>query len=52
MKKIFYAYRIHGVIEVPNDATDEEAEHLILFRLSDGYICDGTLEWEEIEGGF
>lgn len=51
-KKIFYAYRIHGVIEVPNDATDEEAKHLVLSRLSDGYICDGTLEWEEIEGGF
>lgn len=49
MKKIFYAYRIHGMIEVPDDATDEEVERLILSGLSDGYICDGTLDWEEID---
>ena len=48
MKKIFYSYRIHGTIEVPDDATDEEVERLILSGLSDGYICDGTLDWEEI----
>lgn len=48
MKKIFYSYRIHGTIEIPDDATDEEVEHLILSGLSDGYICDGTLDWEEI----
>lgn len=28
MKKILYSYRIHGMIEVPDDATDEEVEHL------------------------
>ena len=49
MKKIFYTYKIHGLIEVPDDATDEEVERLILSGLSDGYICDGTLEWEEME---
>lgn len=48
MKKIFYSYRIHGAIEVPDDAIDEEVEHLILSGLSDGYMCDGTLDWEEI----
>lgn len=51
MKKIFYSYRIHGLIEVPDDAMDEEVERLIFSGLSDGYICDGTLDWEEIEGG-
>lgn len=50
MKKVFYTYRIHGTIEVPDDATDEEVERLILSGLSDGYVCDGTLDWEEIEG--
>lgn len=49
MKKIFYTYRIHGTIEVPDDATEEEVERLILSGLSDGYICDGTLDLEEIE---
>lgn len=49
--KILYSYRIHGTIEVPDDATDEEVEYLILSGLSDGYICEGTLNWEEIEGG-
>lgn len=48
MKKVFYTYRIHGTIEVPDDATDEEIERLVLSGLSDGYICDGTLDWEEI----
>lgn len=51
MKKIFYVYKNHGTIEVPDDATEEEVERLILSGLSDGYICDGTLDWEEIEGG-
>ena len=51
MKKIFYTYRIHVTIEVPDDATNEEVERLILSGLSNGYICDGTLDWEEIEGG-
>lgn len=51
MKKILYSYHISGTIEVPDDTTDEEAECLILSGLSDGYICDGTLDWEEIEGG-
>lgn len=50
MKKIFYAYKIHGTIEVPDDATEEEVERLILSGLSDGYIFGGTLDWEEIEG--
>lgn len=49
-EEILYSYRISGMIEVPDDATDEEAERLILSGLSDGYICDGTLDWEEIEG--
>lgn len=48
MKKIFYTYKIHGMIEVPDDATEEEVEHLIFSGLSDEYICDGTLDWEEI----
>lgn len=48
MKKIFYVYKIHGTIEVPDDATDEEVERLILSELSNRYICDGTLDWEEI----
>lgn len=48
MKKIFYSYCTYGTIEIPNDATDEEIERLILSGLSDGYICDGTLDWEEI----
>lgn len=51
MKKVFYTYRVHGTIEVPDDATEEEVERLVLSGLSDGYICDGTLDWEEIEGG-
>ena len=51
MKKIFYSYRIHGAVEVPDDATDEEIERLILSYMGDGYICDGTLDWEEIKGG-
>ena len=49
MKKILYSYSVSGTIEVPDDATDEEAERLILSVLSDGYICDGTLDWEEID---
>ena len=51
MKKIFYTYKIHGLIEVPDDTTDEEMERLIFSGLSDGYICDGTLDWEEIKRG-
>lgn len=49
MKKISYSYRINGMIEVPNDVTEEEVERLILSGLSNGYICDGTLDWEEID---
>ena len=48
MKKILYSYRISGTTEVPDDATDEEVERLVFSELSDGYICDGTLDWEEI----
>lgn len=48
MKKILYSYHISGTIEVPDYATDEEVERLVLSELSDGYICDGTLDWEEI----
>ena len=35
MKKISYSYRIFGTIEVPDDATDEEVERLILSGLSE-----------------
>lgn len=49
MKKIFYSYCSYGKIEVPEDSTDEEVERLILSELSNGYICDGTLDWEEID---
>lgn len=49
MKKILYSYRISGTIEVPDEATDEEVERLVLSGLSDGYICDGTLDWEETD---
>lgn len=48
MKKVLYSYRIHGLIEGPDDATDEEVERLILSGLGGGYMCDGTLDWEEI----
>lgn len=48
MKKILYNYHISGTIEVPDDATDEDIERLILSGLSNGYICDGFLDWEEI----
>ena len=48
MKKILYSYRISGTIEVPDDATDEEVERLVLSELSDEYICDGTLYWKDI----
>ena len=51
MKKILYSYRISGTIEVPDDATDEEVERLILSELSYGHTYDGILGWEEIEGG-
>lgn len=27
MKKIFYTYKIHGLIEVPDDVTDEDDEY-------------------------
>ena len=48
MKKILYSYRISGMIEVHDDATDEEVERLVLSELSDEYICDGTLYWKDI----
>ena len=51
MKKIVCTSQIHVRMEVPDDATDEEVERLVLSGLSDGYICDGTLDWEEIKGG-
>lgn len=50
MKKIFFTYSSSGMIEVPDDATDEEIGRLVLSGLSNGYVCDGTLDWEEIEG--
>lgn len=49
MKKILYSYCISGTIKIPDDATDEEVERLVLSGLSDGYICDGTLDWEETD---
>lgn len=53
MKKIFYSYHIHGVIEVPNDVTDEEIERLIFSDVDNRYLCDGALVWTEggIENG-
>lgn len=51
MKKIFFTHNISGMIEVPDDTTDEEIGSLALSGLSNGYICDETLDWEEIEGG-
>ena len=50
MKKVFFDYRISGTVEVPSDATDVEIERLILSGMADGYMCDGTLDWEEVEG--
>ena len=47
MKKILYSYRIHGLIEVPDDATDEEIERLALSHMVNEYVCDGTLDWIE-----
>ena len=51
MKKILFTHNISGMIEVPDDITDEEIGSLVLSGLSNGYICDETLDWEEIGGG-
>lgn len=53
MKKIFYSYHIHSAIEVPDDATDEEIEHLIFSDVDNRYLYDGALVWikEGVENG-